>query len=48
MLQAIIKYQDRLLKKFNIKYWCSHFNEIDFNNKLIAIFGKRGGVIPLS
>ena len=42
MLQAIEKYQDRLINKFNIKYKRYLFKEIDFNDKMIAIFGARG------
>ncbi len=42
MLQTIIKYQERLLKKFNIKYRRYLFKKIDFNDKMIAIFGARG------
>ncbi len=42
MLKTIQKYQDRLLSKFNIKYRRYLFQKIDFNDKMIAIFGARG------
>jgi len=42
MLNTIKKYQERLQKSFNIKYRRYLFNEIDFNDKMIAIFGARG------
>jgi len=42
MLKSIQKYQERLLKKFNITYKRYLFNEIDFSDKMIAIYGARG------
>ena len=42
MIQTIEKYQERLLKKFNIKYRRYLFNKIDFSDKMVAIFGARG------
>jgi predicted AAA+ superfamily ATPase len=42
MLTTIQKYQDRLLKNFNITYKRYLFDEIDFNDKMIAIYGARG------
>ena len=42
MLPTIIKYQERLLKKFNITYRRYLFQKIDFNDRMIAIFGARG------
>ncbi len=42
MLQAIIKYQNRLLKKFNILYRRYLFEKIDFNDKMVALYGARG------
>ncbi len=42
MLKNLKKYQERLLKSFKIKYKRYIFNEIDFDEKMIAIFGARG------
>jgi len=42
MLKNLKKYQERLLKSFKIKYRRYIFNEIDFDEKMIAIFGARG------
>jgi predicted AAA+ superfamily ATPase len=42
MLDNLIKYQNRLLKIFKIKYKRYIFNNIDFDDKMIAIFGARG------
>ena len=42
MLKSIQKYQERLLKNFNITYKRYLFNEIDFSDKMIAIYGARG------
>jgi predicted AAA+ superfamily ATPase len=42
MLTTIQKYQDRLLKNFNITYKRYLFDEIDFDDKMIAIYGARG------
>ena len=42
MLAKIKKYQDRFLKSFNITYRRYLFKQIDFNDKMIAIFGARG------
>lgn len=42
MLKNLQKYQERLLKSFKIKYKRYIFNEIDFDDKMIAIFGARG------
>jgi predicted AAA+ superfamily ATPase len=42
MLENLKKYQERLLKSFKIKYKRYIFNEIDFDEKMIAIFGARG------
>ncbi len=42
MLDNLIKYQNRLLKTFKIEYKRYIFNDIDFNDKMIAIFGARG------
>ena len=42
MLETIKKYQNRLLKNFNITYKRYLFDEIDFDDKMIAIFGVRG------
>ena len=42
MLETIKKYQNRLLKNFNITYKRYLFDEIDFDDKMIAIFGARG------
>ena len=42
MLNNILKYQERLLKNFTITYKRYIFNQIDFNDKMIAIFGARG------
>ncbi len=42
MLDNLFKYQNRLLKTFRIKYKRYIFNEINFDDKMIAIFGARG------
>ena len=42
MLKNLKKYQERLLKSFKIKYRRYIFSEIDFGDKMIAIFGARG------
>lgn len=42
MLKNLKKYQDRILKTFNISHKRYIFKEIDFNDKMIAIFGARG------
>jgi predicted AAA+ superfamily ATPase len=42
MLKNIKKYQDILLKSFNIKYKRYLYNKINFDDKMIAIFGARG------
>ncbi len=42
MLKNIKRYQDRFLKSFDITYRRYLFKEIDFDDKMIAIFGARG------
>ena len=42
MLKNLVKYQNRLTKTFKIKYKRYIFKDIDFNDKMIAIFGARG------
>ena len=42
MIDNLVKYQNRLLKTFKIKYRRYIFNEINFDDKMIAIFGARG------
>jgi predicted AAA+ superfamily ATPase len=42
MLETIQKYQSRLEKSFNITYRRYLFSQIDFEEKMIAIFGARG------
>jgi len=42
MLDNLIKYQNRLLKTFKIEYKRYIFNDINFDDKMIAIFGARG------
>ncbi len=42
MLTKIKTYQERFLKSFNTTYKRYIFNEIDFDDKMIAIFGARG------
>lgn len=42
LLDKIKKYQERLLKTFDINYKRYLYQEIDFNDKMIAIFGARG------
>ena len=42
MLKTILKYQDRLVKHFSITYKRYLFKEIDFDDKMIAIYGARG------
>ena len=42
MLKKIKQYQNRLAKTIKTKYHRYLFNEIQFNDKMIAIFGARG------
>ena len=42
MLKQLKQYQERLLKRHNITYRRYIFKEIDFDDKMIAIFGARG------
>lgn len=42
MLKKLTEYQNRLLKRFDIKYRRYLFDEIDFDDKMIAIYGARG------
>jgi len=42
MLDNLVKYQSRFLKRFHIKYKRYIFDDIDFDDKMIAIFGARG------
>jgi len=42
MLKNLKKYQKRLLRSFKINYKRYIFQEIDFDDKMIAIFGARG------
>jgi len=42
MLEKIRKYQTRLEKSFHATYHRYLFKEIDFNDKMVAIFGARG------
>ena len=42
LLSKIKKYQDRLQKTFDISYKRYLYQEIDFDEKMIAIFGARG------
>ena len=42
MLTTAKKYQERLKKSFKIEYRRYIFKEIDFDDKMIAIFGARG------
>ncbi len=42
MLENLKKYQERLLHSFQIKYKRYIFKEIDFDEKMIGIFGARG------
>ena len=42
MLKNIRRYQDRFLKSFDITYRRYLFKEIDFDDKMIAVFGARG------
>jgi len=42
MLKNLKKYQERLLKSFKTEYKRYIFKEIDFDDKMIAIFGARG------
>ena len=42
MIENLKKYQERLLKTFTIEYKRYIFDEIDFDDKMIAIFGARG------
>jgi predicted AAA+ superfamily ATPase len=42
MLANIRKYQNRLKKSFKIEYKRYLYNTIDFNDKMIGIFGSRG------
>ena len=42
MLETLTKYQNRLLKTFKTKYKRYIFDNINFEDKMIAIFGARG------
>lgn len=42
MLDKLFKFQSRLKKSHNIEYKRYLYNELDFNDKMIAIFGARG------
>ena len=42
MLEKLQNYQERFLKSFSITYKRSLYKEIDFDDKLIALFGARG------
>jgi predicted AAA+ superfamily ATPase len=42
MLNTIKKYQSRLRKSFNVTYKRYLYHTIDFDDKMIAIFGARG------
>ncbi len=42
MIDNLLKYQNRLLKTFKIEYRRYIFDEINFDDKMIAIFGARG------
>jgi len=42
LIAKLLKYQDRLLVKQRISYKRYLFKHIDFNDKMIAIFGARG------
>ncbi|HHD77838.1 MAG TPA: AAA family ATPase [Campylobacteraceae bacterium] len=42
MLRRIEKYQDRILRSFRIENRRYLFDEIDFDDRMIAIFGARG------
>ena len=42
MLKKLYKYQERLLKSFKIEYRRYIYDKIDFDDKMIAIFGARG------
>jgi predicted AAA+ superfamily ATPase len=42
MITKLKKYQNRLLKSFNITYKRYLYHEIDFEDRMIAIFGARG------
>jgi predicted AAA+ superfamily ATPase len=42
MLENIKKYQERLKKSFKIEYKRYIYDTIDFNDKMIALFGSRG------
>ncbi len=42
MLENIRKYQDRLKKSFKVEYKRYIYHAIDFNDKMIGLFGARG------
>lgn len=42
MLAQIEKYQNRILRSFHVEYRRYLFDWIDFNDRMIAIFGARG------
>lgn len=42
MLEKLYRYQDRLLSSFHIGYRRYLFNQIDFRDRMVAIFGARG------
>jgi predicted AAA+ superfamily ATPase len=42
VLQKLYQYQEKILEKFNINYKRYLYNKIDYNEKMIGIFGARG------
>lgn len=42
MLQKLYQYQEKILEKFNIDYKRYLYSKIDYNEKMIGIFGARG------
>jgi len=42
LIDKLFKYQNRVLKKQKIEFTRYLFDKIDFDDKMIAIFGARG------
>jgi predicted AAA+ superfamily ATPase len=42
VLQKLYQYQEKILEKFNIDYKRYLYSKIDYNEKMIGIFGARG------
>jgi len=45
LLKKLYNYQEKILEKFKIKYKRYLYNKIDYEEKMIAIFGARGMIL---